>query len=191
MYRIAIDPSLSKFAIIVFESKTNKIVDNLLVRSGYSKAKQQWPWIEYFDTPQGKVNYVADTAFNFIEPYLSECDQIIIEGLSFASIGNATRDLAGVFHSFLHRLYLINFSKYTIYAPMTLTKHAKTQIKGDLPKDKKKIAINLAMELYPDFIDQFVVSANSKRTGKEDYADAVCANVTYCEKELGGFKLDT
>ena len=191
MYRIAIDPSLSKFAIVVFDSKTNKVVNNLLVRSRYSKAKKKYNWIEYFDTPQGKVNYVAETSFNFIEPYLSECDQIVIEGLSFASIGNATRDLAGVFHSFLHRLYIADFNKYTIYAPMTLTKHAKLHLKGELPTDKKKIAINLSMELYPDFINQFVSSATSVRAGKEDYADAICANITYCEKELGGFKLDT
>lgn len=187
-YRIGIDTSLSKFAIVVFDSSTNDIVDNILIRTGYNKNKTKYPFIFYCEKAQDKVNYVVDKAISFLSKYLENTESIAIEGLSFASIGNATRDLAGVYHAFLYTLYTLGFASIVeSYPPTTLTKHAKSFLE-DIPKDKKKITQNAASLFYKEFLDKFVCSATSVRSGREDYSDAIIAHMLNCDKNYGGFK---
>jgi len=74
-----------------------------------------------------------------------------------------------------------------IFPPTTLTKHAKSYLE-EIPKDRKKITQLAADLYYKEFLDQFVCSPTSIKSGREDYSDAIVVHMLNCDKNYGGFK---
>lgn len=185
-YGIGVDTSLSKFAITVIDLDTKEIVNSLLVRSGDEKVKKKLNCVSYFVSTYEQIYYVVDSAIDFLRPYFSQAEYLAIEGLSFASVGNATRDLAGVFHAFMYALVKNGFDRERIhvYSPQTLKKHAKLLLGASASDLSGKEYCMAAADLhYKDFLSQFVKSAASERSGKEDFSDSLIANLLSHSKQ--------
>ena len=106
--------------------------------------------------------YVANQISATIEKY--NPTQIGIEGLAFSKFGNATRDLAGLQFTVVHRLrYVHNHLDLVIVTPNELKKYA-TQ-KGNA--DKKEM-----FRCLPEEISKNLESKYKKTKGLFDITDA-------------------
>lgn len=91
-------------------------------------------------------------------------DVVAMEGLAFAGMGNATRDLAGLQFVIVTYMRFVNNYPFALYAPGTIKKLATG--KGNSKKE-------LMIEALPDNIrNDFDAIGVKKTTGLGDLADA-------------------
>ncbi|MDB4312255.1 hypothetical protein N9937_02370, partial [bacterium] len=97
---ISIDQSLGKCAWTLWED--GKPINSGIFKSGNSKVKNRIDTVTYFDTLEEQIHYLCDCIYKLV--CQTGADKMVFEALSFASIGNATRDLAQLFGAIIERL---------------------------------------------------------------------------------------
>jgi Holliday junction resolvasome RuvABC endonuclease subunit len=90
---LGVDQSLSKCAFVIMDKNTEEVVDKFVVRTGNSATKQKKD-VEYFKTLEEQIHHICVFLENLVVDYKPV--NIIFEALSFASVGNATRNLASL-----------------------------------------------------------------------------------------------
>jgi len=183
-YDVGIDTSLSKFAMVIKDRTTGEVITHKLYRTGGVNNKKKYNFVSYFDRTEDQIEYIVDSVSSQINLIKDEINSVSIEGLSFSSVGNATRDLAGVYFTLLYVLKKMGIKgdRVNIYSPQRLKKVAKDILLEDgFCPDKlkdlkgKDYALLAAELLYPDVVKDYKMSPTSVNAGKDDISDALMA----------------
>lgn len=179
---LAIDASLTSCGYAVFNNN-NKIIKIGSIRTSN---KENNKGIFYSESKLARMSYIAGKILDISNE--DEISEIAIESLSFASIGNATRDLAGLFYLILGILKFTGFDerRFNLLAPQTVKSYAKTFL-PNLKYDKKgKIVSKIKMDknrmieaysyAFPDSIHA------NKANGLGDMVDAAFIGKTYLDR---------
>lgn len=185
MLIVSVDPSLSKMAVIVWRDDVP--VAWKVFRTGESKCKKKLNSVKYFGSIHEQINYLTSEVISFIKHH-GKPDYIFIEGLSFGSKGDRTRDLAmnyGVFVEKCHIDLELDFDRIKSYAPTSI----KAVARDYLPKEEqttlndkgkplkvtmdKNMMMSVAEKLHHEVLKGYVKSAASEKAGYEDLADAI------------------
>lgn len=182
MRLLAIDPSLSSCAVIVMEKE--ELLYREVINTSRVEAKPNSPEnLKVFARPTEQIKYIADRVLEISKSF--SVKKIGIESPSLHSEGNATRDLAGLFHGIMLTFMNNGFSIGDIFEVSPLS--IKAFAWNFLPEDKKydgkkkdgspkkaklgKDEMILACEsVAPEAIEGF--NKTGKRGGKDDLADA-------------------
>lgn len=185
MLIVSVDTSLSKFATIIW--KDGVPVIHKLFRTGKDKTKKKLKSVKYFDNLAEQINWLSNEVISFIKLH-GKPDKVYLEGLSFGSSGNASRDLASIYALFVDKLHEkvgMDFCDIEAIPPTTIKAVARTflpleeqteinakgkQVKRVMSKD---LMITVAEELHPEILEGLVKSAASEHSGKEDMSDAI------------------
>lgn len=150
IYYMGIDQSYTSTGIVLLDSNSNVVMSETI-----SSPKDQ----DIYE----RAWFVATKIGSIIERHKPKC--IGLEGLAFAQIGNATRDLAGlqfVIITYLRHVHKIT-NTLTIIAPNELKKFATT--KGNAKK--QDMVDNLPLDISEVFQKTF-----KKTKGLYDITDA-------------------
>lgn len=189
---ISIDQSLSKSALV--EWVDGVPVDRYVFKSGSEKSKKHLANVTYFETVDEQMEFLADKMLERVNIF--KPDHITMEGLAFGSVGNATRDLAGLYYVMRNAFYQAgyNWNQMTATPPIS----AKSVARGFLPvalqtvpkpngkegtnkvKMEKPLMIAAVPEAHRWLYDGFALSG--LKAGKDDLADAYFLGVFYYEK---------
>ncbi len=189
---MTLDQSLSKCAWMLWED--NKILDYGVIRTGNSKVKTKKKGVEYFDKTEEQIDFICSLLLDVYDRDAPEF--IIMEGLSFGSSGNATRDLAGLYYCIrkhLHDLRGFDYENWKQYAPTSLKAFARDYLdeekqttvsektgKPTKAKMDKKLMVEAARnEEGDDFLSKFNYS-----TGLDDIADAYWVGRKFYKEEV-------
>ena len=175
---LGIDQSLSKSAFCYMVDGEVKSVS--LSKTGASKVKNKKKDTFYYDTLQEQIHHVCSDLYKVVNEV--QPDKITFEALSFASIGNVTRDLACLYGAMRETL-VVNFPDINVEecAPTSLKSYARDflkparQVEGLFKTGKpkkvkmdKKLMVEAVKELYgQDYLKEYNFS-----TGLDDLADA-------------------
>lgn len=181
---LALDQSFSNCAVVVFECNSNEkmeIIHKEVIKTGSdsSKAKKRSDTV-YFPTKIEQLYFIIIKLLGIVHHY--KIDKFVMESLSFSSVGNQTRDLAGLFFTLQFALIFRGFNLDNIHtlAPTAIKSWArnvlpeeereaisetgkKTKVKMD-----KKMMVKAVDILYPTELDNYTVVS-----GKQDLADAI------------------
>ena len=187
---VSCDTSLSKFAVVVWID--GKPIDRKVFKTGETKVKKKLKSVTYFDNKIEQINWITNEVIKFIEPYKPQ--KICLESLSFSSIGNQTRNLAGVYHVFCDKLVEVlglDFSDITPIPPTVIKATARTfypleeqtytNTKGKTSKKEigKPEVMFIANQLHPEVLEGYSKSASSEKAGYEDLSDALLCYYAY------------
>ncbi len=188
----SVDQSLSKCSIIIWVDDIDDY--SCILKTGASKVKKKLKSVNYFDTIEEQIHFICEGFVDLVKEFKPEA--IVFEGLSFASAGDATRNLAGLFHCLIERVHSdcgIPLSNIHKVAPTTLKKFAR----GYLPEQEQRVGAKLckmdkkmmvrAAECAGggQWLDDLVMSASSERGGKDDVADAYLMGLYFKNKIRG------
>lgn len=158
-----------------------------MFRTGNSKVKQKLKSVSYFDSTEGQVNFLTNSVVAYIKE-IGVPKRVYLEGLSFMSKGDQTRNLAmvyGVFVDKLHEQFGLDWKDIVPVAPTSIKavtrKFYKPEDQYSINTKGKKIlrpigkeeVIEIAETLHPDVLYGLVKSSHSERSGKEDLSDAL------------------
>ncbi len=187
---ISADQSLSKFAYIVWEG--NKVLQKGIIRTGNSGVKTKKKDVNYFDTTEEQVLFICEEFQKVCEEHKPSI--IVLEGLSFGSVGTATRDLAGLFYSlklYYKMLELLEFNQWIAYAPTSIKSLAResldeekqTEISSKTGKPKKvKMDKKLMVEAAINHLGEEFFKGLNYSNGKDDLADAFWLGMKYLKE---------
>jgi len=182
---VSADTSLSKFSVIIWRDGVP--VNHHLFRTGEAKCKKKLQSVKYFDNMHEQVNWLSNQVIDFIKLH-GKPDKIFLEGLSFASSGNQSRNLAAIFSVFVdkvHEQLRLSFDDIVAIPPTSIKARAREFLpeeeqwfineKGKKAKCvmNKDVMIKVAEQLHPELLKGLVKSAASEHSGKEDTADAI------------------
>lgn len=180
---LAIDASLTSCGYAIFNDN-KEVIEIGTIRTS---PKENNKGIFYSESKLARMSYIAGKILDLTKE--NKINEIAIESLSFASIGNATRDLAGLFYLILGLLKFTGFdeSKFNLLTPQAVKSYAKTFL-PNLEYDKKgkiitkiKMGKNEMIEAYKyAFADS--IYAN-KANGLADMVDACFIGKTYLDKK--------
>ena len=187
---ISLDQSLSKFAWIVWNE--GEIESYGVWRTGNVGVKTKRKDVTYFEHTEEQIDMLCDELVDLFDQGYPEV--IVMEGLSFGSAGNATRDLAGLYYGVrrcLMSMRQYGYSNWIQYAPTSLKsfardyleeeKQTETSAKTGKPikaKMDKKLMVEAARNQEgKDFLSKYNYS-----TGLDDLADAYWAGRKYLEE---------
>lgn len=182
---ITIDQSLSKCAWIFW--KNGKPIDKGVIMTGDSSAKVKKKGVAYFSSVDERINYIGDTIIAKVEEHIEDLNfncPVIFEGLSFGSVGSATRDLAGLYYVLrymFHKQGVVEFADMEAYSPITIKSIARSYLPileqtEVSPKTGKHVKVKMDKKLMvraceiaagQDFLKGYNFS-----NGKDDLADA-------------------
>lgn len=149
MKKSGIDQSYTKTAIVILN---DDYLDNFVILSSDKD-------MDIFTRCWDLTNKISEFVL------LHKPDNINIEGISFGSRGDQTRNLSGLQFSIINRLRFVDkFSNINLIAPTTLKKFATGNGRSD-----KKLMIEA---LPPDVLDRFKDAGYKRANGLEDLADA-------------------
>ena len=187
---IGIDQSLSKCAM-VFVDTTDKdlVVDFTLSKTGNSKVKTKRKDATYYDTLEEQIHHICNDVCTFVRTYNPE--YIVFESLSFASVGNATRDLASLMGAIRETLIREGITEDKIIlsiAPTSLKTFARELLKpldrverddkGNIvilkSKKEKKVKMDkkLMVKAVREVFGETYLATYNYSTGLDDLADA-------------------
>lgn len=148
MLVLGIDPSLTSTGVCI--SRYNLAYYTEVIRSD----KDQ-------DT-YTRINYIVDKIFDIAVRY--EPEKIVIEGVAFGGVGNATRDLAGLHYMLACSLKLV-YDDVIIVPPTSLKKFAtgsgkakKQDMYNSLPEHIKEHFSEIGLQKtkgLPDIVDAY------------------------------------
>ena len=189
---LSLDQSLSKCAWMVWED--GKIIDYGVWRTGSSSVKIKKKGVEYFDKTEEQIEYVCEQLLLLVE---SVCpDHIVLEALSFGSVGNATRDLAGLFFTLKYAVEVdeycyLTYEDWTAYAPTSLKSFARDYLKEEdqtetsekTGKSKKvKMDKKLMVKAARNCEGEGFLSEYNYSSGLDDLADAYWAGKKFIKE---------
>jgi len=193
-YLLSIDQSLAKCAYVFW--KGGEVALKGVIRTGSSSAKTKTKGVEYFDTVDEQIDFICRSIEKDLLKYerdyvghqLTEVP-IVFEGLSFGSVGDATRNLAGLYFVMRnHFSYsgLSTFENMHTIAPTSLKAFARDYLPDDqrftsggkkVKMDKKLMVTACLNVAGDDFLDGYNMS-----TGKDDLADAFLLGLQWLEE---------
>lgn len=126
---LGIDQSLSKCAMVLMEG--SKPIKHYLIRTGDTKTKQS-KGVLYFDTLEERIHHICVELKGIVLG--SNPDNVVFESLSFGSTGDASRNLAGLYHAMRETLICMDYkgNVHTV-TPTGLKAFAR----GFLPEDRQ------------------------------------------------------
>ena len=150
---LGIDPSLSSTGFCVINIWTNEVIDYGVIQT----SKKQESSIE-------RIDHIKNELHAVIDKYRPKT--IIMEGLSFGSGGQSTRDLAGLFHVLVnHFMNSVPHCKICSISPKTLKKRFANN--GKASKEEMNESL---MDYNEDLF--YRVAKVAKSAGKFDIVDA-------------------
>ena len=186
---IGCDQSLSKSAFTVL--KDGKIILKDLAKTGDINCKgKKFDSVEYFENNHQRIHHVCDYLISLVEEHYP-C-YVVWEGISYGSVGDATRNLAMLYGAMYERLleYGFNETKILIYPPTKVKayerewlqedkKYVTTGTKTTFGKmDKKLVEEAVRCKLGQQYLDGY--KASGEHAGIDDIADsAVLAVMAY------------
>lgn len=193
---ISIDQSLSKTALV--EWVDGEPVARYVFKSGSEDSKKHLATVAYFKTVDEQMEYLTGKMLERIEEF--EPEHITMEGLAFGSVGNATRDLAGLYYLMRNAFYQAGYdwkqmsatppisakSVAREFLPVALQTVPKPNGKKGMNKVKmeKPLMIAAVPEKHRWLYEGYGLSG--MKAGKDDIADAYWLGVYYQQKIEGG-----
>lgn len=188
---LSIDQSLTHTACVVWHN--NKPVHKVVLRTQSTSAKEKKPGAVSFATAAERIDWICKQVRYYIHTH--HVDTVVMEGLSFGSRGDATRELAGLFYGLEIMLWdaLADcendglFKVYTV-TPTTAKKFARSHLPEGLAFEEqkkldkktgkehtvkkpvtmdKKLMVKACDYAEPGFLDDYNLTK-----GKADLADA-------------------
>lgn len=201
MKLMSVDQSLSHCAVVIWEGDKPSSKHMICTGSTHSKGKQK-PNVAYFDSVAEQILYIAEKILHLAKE--QGCDTYVMEELSFGSLGNATRDLAGLFYC-IQMMFMLNEDSGgpTSYLNCIPPTSVKSFAREFLPEEervvvKERVDKKTGKTVYskgklvmkkpemvravecaePGFLDGITLTA-----GKADYADAYLIGKAYIAKQ--------
>lgn len=138
---LSIDQSLTHTACVVWDN--GKPVDKVVLRTQSTSAKEKKPGTVSFATAAERIDWICKQVRYYIHTH--QVDTVVMEGLSFGSRGDATRELAGLFYGL--EIMLMDaladcendglFKVHTV-TPTTAKKFARSRLPEELAFEEKK-----------------------------------------------------
>lgn len=196
MNLMSIDQSLSHCAVVVW--KDGIVKDRYMIRTGSTSSKgPRKKDVVYFDHVLKQIEHVVSEICWIAKKH--KIDVCVMESLSLGSVGNATRDLAGLFYCIQSALWehYISFENLHTVAPTSVKSFARTLLPEEeqtVIKEKvdkktgKKVYSKTAVKMekshmvravdcdFPGWLDGLTLAA-----GKADYADAYLIGKKFLE----------
>lgn len=182
---LGVDQSLSKCAFILLED--GEVTFKAISKTGASKVKTKRKDTTYYDTLQEQIHHVCLDVIRHVERHNPDC--IVFEALSFASVGNATRDLASLYGAIRETLIQHGLDISVIeVAPTSLKTFARGLLKKEdqverddkgnvvLLKSKKEKKVKMDKKLMVKAVREVFgadyLSSYNYSSGLDDLADA-------------------
>lgn len=197
MRLLTIDQSLSSCAYVILEDGVPIFKEVLHTTGSKKKADDSKGWCLYFEHTAEQISYITGKISEVCESF--SVDHIVLESLSLGSVGDATRDLAGLFYSIQLTLLRDGYTMDNIHviAPTSVKAWARKWIPGEeqevIDKDGKKSKLkmdkNVMMRvcniLCPGLIDGY--NKSGKNGGATDLADAYLIGRCFLERKGAAF----
>lgn len=175
---LGIDQSLSKSAFC--HMVDGEVKSLTLSKTGAGKVKNKKKDTTYYNTLQEQIHHVCIDLYNIVDEV--KPDNITFEALSFASMGNATRDLACLYGAMRETL-VVNFPDIVVEecAPTSLKSYARDFLSSDRQVDgllktgkprKVKMDKKLMVEAVKELYGQHYLTGYNYSSGLDDLADA-------------------
>ncbi len=185
---ITIDQSLAKFAWMIWED--GKYVDYGVWKTGSSSAKTKKKDVVYLNTPEERIEYLSGKLLDLV--ITTDPEMIISEGLSFGSMGDATRQLAGLFYTMKYATgEYVEYDQWLAYAPTSLKAFAREYLpEGDKLETSKKTGKEVKVKMDKKLMvkaarqregEEFLSQYNYS-TGLDDLADAYWIGKKYYQE---------
>lgn len=197
---MSVDQSLSHCAVVIFDDGIPVYREMIRTGSNKSKGKKNKD-VVYFDTVYEQIDYICERLKEICADQ-NDVEKYVMESLSLGSLGNATRDLAGLFYCIALALvncgnnFLLWEDIHTVaptsvkaYARGLLPEEERTTVKEKVDKKSGKKVYStgpVKMEKshmvravdcdYPGWLDGLTLAA-----GKADYADAYLIGKKFLE----------
>lgn len=187
MRLMSVDQSLSHCAVVIWEG--DKPSFKYMIRTGStgSKGKRKND-VVYFDHVVQQIDYIVSKICDYVKVH--DIDTYVMESLALGAMGNATRDLAGLFYCIQMALIEnhLNVNALHTVAPTSVKSFARTLLPEDeqtfqkekVDKETGKTVYSTAKAVMkkpqmvratecaePGFLDGLTLEA-----GKADFADA-------------------
>ncbi len=193
---MSIDQSLSHCAVVIWEN--GKVKDRHMIKTGSTASKgKRKPDVAYFNTVLEQIHHIVSEICWLAKQ--NQIDDCVMESLSLGSVGNATRDLAGLFYCIqlalwenyvgLENLHVVAPTSVKAFARSLLPEEERTGVKEKVDKktgkkvesvgkvEMKKPQMVRAVDCdFPGWLDGLTLAA-----GKADYADAYLIGKKFME----------
>lgn len=200
MKLMSVDQSLSHCAVVIWAEDSSVPEAKYVIRTGStSSTGKRDKDVVYFDTTIEQIMYITGTICALFDEH--KPDTYVMESLSLASIGNATRDLAGLFFC-IQAALVENYLSVTdlhevaptsvkAFARKFLPEEEQTYIKERFDKKKDKMVESVAKtEMKKAQIVQAAeiaepgwLSGMTLKAGKADLADAYFIGRVFLSKQ--------
>ena len=186
MRDLGIDQSLSKCAFTLLDN--GDPVSHYLSKTGASKVKGKRPDTTYYDSLHDQIHHICLDLIKQVE--LHNPDTITFEALSFASVGDATRNLAALYGAMRETLISIGYKGIVREVPpTTLKSYAHSFLSEDrkfdgitAAKKPKKVKMDkkLMVESVRNIYGDKYLSGYNYSSGLDDLTDAtLLAHITW------------
>lgn len=173
---LGIDQSMSHCAAVLVEDGVAK--EKNVFRTGSSGSKTKSKGVQYFETQVEQIIYIIDNLVELVNRV--KPDFIVLESLSFASVGNATRTLAGLYFCIMFQLHKLGYAdKVKQLAPTSIKSWARDLLPLEeqtvLNKNGKPIKRKMEkkeMIQVTEILDSDLLKGYTLVAGKADIADA-------------------
>lgn len=201
MKLMSIDQSLSHCAVVIWQD--GKVIDRHMIKTGSTSSKgKRKPDVVYFNTVLEQIFHIVCEICGLAKKH--KIDDCVMESLSLGSVGNATRDLAGLFYCIQSSLWehYISLENLHVVAPTSVKAFARSLLpeeervvvkekvdkktgkkvysKGPVKMEKSHMVRAVDCD-YPGWLDGLTLAA-----GKADYADAYLIGKKFLEDLSAG-----
>lgn len=198
MRLMSVDQSISHCAVVIWEHGVPIYREMIRTGSNSSRSKKNKD-VVYYDTVYEQIRHIVKKILELIDKY--KIDKYVMEDLSFGSVGNATRDLAGLFHCIVYALcdkspkWLDNIHKIPPTSLKSFARNLLPEKDREIVKERldkktgKKVYSSRKVKMEkshmiravdcvcPGWLDGITLAA-----GKSDYADAYLIGKKFFEE---------
>lgn len=184
-YLLSVDQSMSKTAYVFWYG--GDIVAKGVIRTGSYASKNQPKGVAHFHTLDEQMYFISCRLIDVLNEHVKDWNtplNIVFEGLSFGSVGNATRNLAGLYFVLRQAFFVqcdVMFDNMSDLAPTTLKAYARPylpeRLQTEIGKTGKPIKVKMTKKLMVQAAEaikgkEFFEGLNMS-TGRDDLADAL------------------